>query len=71
MPFRETRSGGGVTTAIEGKVTTVSNQPERAARADATTEQDAKVVRLEPQHGSGSSKPASDVLDKSGAGGRP
>ena len=27
MPFRETRSGGVVTTAIEGNVTTVSNQP--------------------------------------------
>ena len=68
---RETRSGGVVTTAIEGKVTAVSNQPERAARADATGELDTKVVRLEPQEGGGANKPASDVLDKSGAGGRP
>jgi hypothetical protein len=65
-----TRSGGVVTTAIEGKVTSVSNQPERVAKVDATDEQDAKVVRLEPQDG-GSSKPAPDILDKSGAGGRP
>ena len=67
---RETRSGGVVTTAIEGKVTAVSDQPERAAKADATTELDAKVVRLEPQDGAGPNKPAPEALDKSGAGGR-
>jgi hypothetical protein len=67
---RETRSGGVVTTAIEGKVTTVSNQPERAAKADATTDLETKVVRLEPQDGGGSSNHP-DVLDKSGAGGPP
>ena len=64
---RETRSGGVVTTAIEGKMTTVSDQPERTAKADATTERDTNVVRLEPQDGAGGNKPTPDGSDKSGA----
>ena len=66
---RETRAGGVVATAVEGKVMAVSNQPERVAKADATAEVDTKVVRLEPQD-SGGPKPTADGLDKTGAGGR-
>ena len=55
--------------AIFRKSYAVSNQPDRVAKADATTELDTKVVRLEPQDGGGN-KPTLDGLDKSGAGGR-